>query len=190
MILGYFFGGVDNGSYMFDDEDDNIPVCSKCGYVTDFRFVSKTFKLRNTKYDISCTYDNHTIVSKRFKEFCEGNGYHGLEFKELPNNREFYSFIAYNILPFDTDRAKLECIGYCVSCGNYRSISPAFPIAIKDLTSPLGDGIFRTDINFYTGNEKHPLLIIGIETHDKMKRERFKGIYYEEFGTELSALRE
>ena len=75
MILGYVISGKFNDSSMFDDKDNDLPVCEKCGYVTDFEYISKGYILTKTIYDFSECYDSPTIVSKRFKEFCERNGY-------------------------------------------------------------------------------------------------------------------
>jgi hypothetical protein len=187
MILGYIISGEFNDCNMFSSKDDNLPICKKCGYVTDFEYISPMFKLKKKIYDISETYDSHTIVSNKFKEFCIRNNYKGLEFKELPNDKNYYSFFVRNILLFDIEKAELKFDNYCDECKNYESVTPAIPMMIKGLTEPLKeDGIFATDIHFASGNEKSPCLIIGITTYEKMKKEKFKGMNYLKFDTELS----
>ena len=98
MILGYIISGEFNDSHFFDSDDKELPLCKKCGYVTDFEYISPIFKLKKRIYDISATYDGRTIVSNNFKKFCEDLNYKGLEFIELPNDKGFY--IWHRILRF------------------------------------------------------------------------------------------
>jgi hypothetical protein len=185
MILGYIMSGEDNDSYMFDQNDPDLLFCCKCGYVENVECIGKKFKLKKKKYDISETYDGHTVVSERFKEFCDKNGYKGLEFIKIPNNN-FYSFFVRNILPFDTDKRELKYENYCDSCRKYESVTPALPLIIKDLKEPLLNGFYATDVHFGSGNEKSPLMVIGIHTYNKMNEKKFKGIHFLKFDTELS----
>lgn len=178
MVVGYLLSGNDNGSFFFDQNDESLPICDQCGYVTDFDYMSPIIKLRTKKYDISSTYDNREIVSDKFKRFCLDNHYTGLIFKPLPNNSDFYLFTINNILKFDTDKANLRYYKFCNKCGNYESVTPAIPVVLKDVDAPLADGFYATDVNFASGNEKGPVFIIGITTYEKLKRHKFKGINF------------
>ena len=177
MIIGYNIGGEFNDSHMFDADDKNLPICKKCGYVTDYDYVDPNFNLKKEIYDISYTYDGRVIVSLKFKEFCLRNKYLGVEFHELEKNPNYFIFKVNNILKFDTKKRKLNYENYCNICGNYESVTPASPILLQNVSSPLKDGFYATDLHFASGNEKSPLLIIGIETFKKIKKEKFKGIY-------------
>jgi hypothetical protein len=178
MIVGYNIGGEFNNSYMFNSDDSNLPICKRCGYVTNFDYISSLFILNKKIYDISYTYDGRVIVSLKFKEFCLRNKYEGIEFKKLPNDPNYFLLSVYNIIKFDTDKRKLNFENYCDECKRYESITPARPIILKNISNPIKGGVYATDIHFASGNEKRPLLIIGIDTYQKMKKEKFKGIYY------------
>jgi len=178
MIIGYRMSIYDNDSTMFLSSDPNWPRCPKCGYTTDFDYVSPLFKLNNHMYDISSTYDNKDIVSLKFKEFCDRNHYKRITFKKLPNDPAFFKIEVKNIVKFDTQKAKLKYGEYCAECHNYESITPGLPIFLKGVSTPLGDGFYATDIYFASGNEKGPIVIIGVETYEKMKKEKFRGIVF------------
>lgn len=178
MIIGYDISCEDNDSQMFPSGDPNWPRCSKCGYTTDFDYISPLFKLGKQLYDISSTYDNKTIVSLKFKEFCLRNKYRGVGFKELPNDPGFFKLEVNNMVKFDAEKAKLRYYKYCDECHSYESVTPGIPIFLKGISKPLGDGFYATDVHFASGNEKGPLFIIGVETYEKMKKEKFRGIVF------------
>ena len=186
MILGYIISGEFNDSYMFNQGDENLPICEKCGYVTDFEYINQLFNLKLEKFDFSATYDGRIVVSEKFKFWCDRNKYGGLEFRELPNNKGYYHFLVRNVLAFDTEKVQLNYESYCDICGNYKSVTPAIPVVIKKLKEPLEDGIYCTDIHFASGNEKSPLIIVGLETYKKMNKGNFRGIHFLKFDTEMS----
>lgn len=179
VIIGYELDAqYDNDSYMFDPIDPNLPTCQKCGYVTNFDYISPLFKLNKQCYDISYTYDLRLIVSLKFKEFCARNHYKDIGFSGLPNDPNFFRLDVKNIINFDTKKAKLQYYKYCDICHNYDSVTPAHPICLKDVNKPLEDGFYATDVHFASGNEKCPTIIIGVKTYEKMKKEKFKGIVF------------
>lgn len=177
MIIGYNLGGDFNGNHMFDLDDPNLPICKKCGYVTNLDYISPLFKLKKQIYDISYTYDGRVIVSLKFKEFCLRHNYKGLEFRNLPNDPFFFVFVINNIVNYDTERKVLRFDKFCDECKRYKSITPGFPIFLKDAFKPLEDKFFATDVHFASGNEKSPLLIVGVDAYIKIKKEKFRGIY-------------
>jgi len=186
MIRGYVISGEFNDSEMYDSEDPNLPICKKCGYKTDYEYISPYFRLTKKVYDVSVTYDGHIIVSQKFKDFCVKKKYQGLEFKELPNGKNFFSFFIRNILPFDTESTNLSFDNYCNICGNYESVTPGIPLVIKDLNSAIAKGFYATDIKFASGNEKNSIYFVGIKTYEEMRKEKFKGIHFLKFDTERS----
>lgn len=63
----------DNKSDFLTEEDiEQPPKCSKCGFFLDFDSFNPFFKLKNKNYDVSYTYDLRCIVSLKFKEFVSG----------------------------------------------------------------------------------------------------------------------
>jgi hypothetical protein len=177
MIIGYEMTGYDNDSYMTDNSDKLfdlpfLPKCDKCGYRTDYRYTNKDFKIKRRTLDVSSTYDGATIVSLRFKEFCNRYGYKNLVFVDLPRSPNFFHFyVGTNIINYDAPlKEKL-----CHKCGQYESvIGPS--ILLDNIIEPLEDGFYQSDLWFASGNEKSPVTIISPATKEKLTKEKFKNI--------------
>ena len=178
--IGYQISGYDNGCYMTGSgsklfaELKDIPKCEACGYRTDYRYTNKDFKFRRKKLDFSSTYDGVTIVSQRFKEFCIHHGYSNLVFAELPKAVGFFQFyIKGNVLLFSAGlKEKL-----CKKCGQYESVvGPA--IIAHNITEPLSDGFYQSDLWFASGNEKSPIWLISPTTREKLNKEGFNNICF------------
>ena len=98
MIIGYELFGWDNNSHMTGSceklftELKDIPRCKVCGYRTDYRYNDPEFILRRKGFDFSSTYDGIEIVSLRFKEFCQQNGYDNLVFIPLLKAPNYFQF--------------------------------------------------------------------------------------------------
>jgi hypothetical protein len=161
-------------------EADDLSTCEKCGYKLDFGYINPKFRLKRKVYDLSFTYDHCCIVSLKFKEFCQREKYSGIKFGKFPLEPNYFYLTVESIVKFETIEEGIRYENLCEKCGNYESIVAPGPTFIKDAEEPLGDGLYRTDLVFGSGNEKNPLLIIGIETYKKLKREKFKGLVYDE----------
>ena len=179
MIIGYQISGYDNNSYMTGSceklfPEVNVPKCDKCGYRTDFRYTNKDFVLKRKTMDFSSTYDGITIVSLKFKEFCNRNGYKNLEFIELPRTPNFFQFhVNGNIIEYNAGLKE----NFCETCGQYESIV-APSMKRENITEQLSDGFYQSDLWFASGNEKSPIIIISPTTREKFKTEKFKNICF------------
>ncbi len=171
--------GEDNDSFMIDPDDPNIPKCDKCGFVTDYLYISPTFEIVRKVYDFSYTYDNRCIVSNKFKEFCIRFNYSGLKFRKLPNNDDFYYFIVNNIVEVDKVRKKYIYEKYCDKCNNYESITPGTPVFLKNVDQPLVNGFYATDVWAGSCNGKVPDIIVSPDTQKRIKKEKIKGVTFE-----------
>lgn len=177
MIIGYNLSGWDNKSWMTGTceklfpELTDIPKCKVCGYRTDYRYNNPGFVLKRKTFDFSSTFDNITIVSLRFKDFCEKNSYENLVFIPLLKTPNFFQFyIKGNVIEFTAYSKE----NYCESCEQFESIiGPG--IKLEKIDKPLTDGFYQSDLWFASGNEKSPITIIAPETFKKMKAEKFKG---------------
>jgi hypothetical protein len=126
---------------------------------------------------MASTYDGQTIVSMSFKEFCEAEGYPGLNFGEFDRDPYHFHFTVSQQVEFDSERRGTVFEDLCPRCGNYVTVVGATPAFLK-VRDALADGFYRTDILFASGDEKHPIFVIGKETMRKMKAAGFKGIFY------------
>lgn len=165
MLLGYNLIIYDNKFSMY--RNLKLDQCERYKNIYEINKIDPSIKIKTRKY-ISCTYDNFTIVSKKFKKFCEGEKYEGLEFVLLPNSQGFYWFKIYNTLEIDTEDKGIRFINYDEECEGYEEIIGPFPVhlRVKELIS---DGFFRSNLCFGSFESKSPLELIGIETKKKLK---------------------
>jgi hypothetical protein len=179
MILGYTLFGYDNDSYMLnDDENLESPTCQECGFLLDFNYHNPFFKIKRKQHDLSHPYDMGFIVSLKFKEFIEREGYSGIECKKFELEPNFYQLIVKRKVIFDHERREVQFKNYCIFCSNYEEAIGADPAFLKNIHSELEDGFYRSDLLFGSKNHKSPVLIVGIETQKKMKREKLKGLIF------------
>jgi hypothetical protein len=175
-IVGYKIGGQDNDTYMFRD-DSSLQKCDGCGYRLDFYATNRQYCLKKSGSDISATYDGQTIVSQIFKEFCEQNKFKGVKFVAFENDPNHFHLTVTPEVKFDAIRSKTRFENLCSQCGNYESIvgaKPAYLLAAQ----PLRDGFYRTDLIFASGNEKHPLILVGQETKAKLEAASLVGLEF------------
>src|SRR5437588_11852462 len=108
-ILGFRLGVHDDGTDMLGPETYRSPpsagfhdwrfgragvphpaTCPTCGRKTDPSYVNRAFRARRRRWDISATGDRYTLVSKRFRAFCERHPWPGAEFVPLPADDDFF----------------------------------------------------------------------------------------------------
>jgi hypothetical protein len=149
-------------------------------FIKDFNsYYNPFFKIKKKTYDFSHPYDIGHIVSLKFKEFCLREEYSGILFREFEREPNFFQLIVNNVLQFDIERRKPELIGFCSLCKNYKEVVDSLPTFVKGINKELRDGIYRSDLFFGEGNNKHPLIIVAPITAKKLRRERMKGIIHE-----------
>lgn len=181
MVKGYLLIGSDNGSNLLDNQKH--PMCTKCpecGYLLEFDYYNPFFKLKKKSYDYSECYDLGIIVSLRFKEFCVRGNYPHLRFQEFDREPNFFLFTALETVKFDTIKAKTEFKKKCNACGKYEEVFGIAPSALSEEIDVLPDGFYSTDTLFGFGNTRHPLIIASPITLNKLKKEKMKGLYFEQ----------
>ena len=149
--------------------------------VYDSNFIDEKFKVPSKfrKYDFIETFDGYTIVSQIFLKFCETHNYKNLEFVIFPNDKDFFWLKVQNVLAFDAKKKGTLFINYSEKYQGFEEVIRATRVILKD-EKIIHDGIFRTDIFFADGESKHPLIIIGLETKNKMQNAKLSGLVYEE----------
>ena len=91
MIVAYALGGPDNGGYYYREAPDEV-FCPECGSVIDRDYAPRTLGRVKPIYDVAVTYDNHYIVSIKFKEFCERVRIKDLDFVKVNESPLLYDF--------------------------------------------------------------------------------------------------
>jgi len=169
--------GRDNDSYMFRDAPD-LRRCVTCGDPLEAHYINPGFVLRRRQYDISATYDGVVIASHRLREWTLRHKVEGAEWTPLPSERDFFVLTATRAVAFDAKARRTRISPPCPSCGRPHSVAGAAP-ALLQVSGPLLGGFYRTDLEFGSGVEKHPLLMIDLTTGEKLLRERMAGLEVE-----------
>jgi hypothetical protein len=133
-------------------------------------------KLKKRRYDISCTYDGVDVVSLAFKEICESHHLTGLEFRRLPDDPQFFAIQSTNKVGFDSEQRGTRFIKRCSACGTYESIVGATPVFLVEQAFVPDMGFARTDLEFGTGDGKHPQLLCGESAARVLKSARLRGL--------------
>lgn len=182
--LAFRLSGAPNGGYMCGGADKvmsglvGLAICSECGYRTDFEYTNLDLRLRSKKYDLSETYEGAFVVSERFKLFCESSHYRGLRFVGLPLSKGFYHMLVGQLLPLDAERIGIKRQGLCGTCGNYREVFGLSTCHVIGLQSPLGDGIWRSDMLVGSGNWKGGVTYVGPVTRERMRDAGLRGTHF------------
>ena len=193
MVLGYTVSPHFDDSFMLGDETfrpkswqpyydwrfgregrPHPATCGTCGRKIDPDYVNPEFRMKKRKWDIASTYDGEFIVSERFRRFCLDHDPSGLDFLVLTSDPGRYVFHPRNVLAFDSERRGTRFESWCPECQAFFSVIGADPVCLRDVTGPIQKGFFRTDLDFASGHEQHPLVIVGIETADEMRCKGFR----------------
>jgi hypothetical protein len=177
-VVGYTLSGQDNGTYMFRDKS-TLPTCSGCHCRLDFTATNSGYQLTSSSADFSYTYDGQAIVSVAFKEICELNGYTEIKFGVFTKDPNHFHLLPQRQFEFDAARRETKFLDLCPICGRYESIIGATPAFFK-MNDPLADGVYRSDLLFASGNEKSPLILVGIATRKTFKDSKLRGLEFKE----------
>ncbi len=177
MIVAFEFGGHDGDAFFFEDRKSPI-FCPTCGTLLDKDFLPQNVRPRK-KWDVCSSYDNRTIVTERFKSWCEARQFEGLVFRQVCQTPPYFVFMPSRILRYDPRRAVFD--KKCAACGNYESVTIGGPLKLLDVRTPIETGFFRTDLEFGSRWEKTPMIIVGFRTRDAIKRERYHLVEFEPF---------
>jgi len=178
LLVGYTLSGQDNDAYMFS-KTETVERCVVCGYRLKFLAFNPSYEAGNSKADFAATFDGFWIVSLRFKEFCLAEEYKDLSFGEFEKDKKHFNFGVSRIVEFDALKRQTRFENFCSACGNYESVIGATPsyLLISDV---LKDGFYRSDLLFGSGDEKHPLIFVGIETKAKLENTGLIGLEFSE----------
>lgn len=174
---GYRVCGHDNDSYAFYGRTD-VQRCPVCKNLTSkwTETLSGLVINKLRRADISATYDGVLVVSFRFKEVCLQSGISGVIFIRLPDDPSFFRLDSNNVVEFDAARAKTRFIKQCDLCKNYESIVGTNPFGLKT-GNILGEkSLAKTDLEFASLDEKHPITICDAQAGEILKKARLKGL--------------
>lgn len=177
LAVGYRIGALDNDSYMYRTWKTAVR-CPVCGTVLDHTALNPDFKLRRDVYDVSYTQDGACIVSELVKRVL--SAYEGVDLDRLPHDGGFYLLNVARVVRFDSVRRQTRFENFCDGCERFRQVAGATPAFLRGVHKQLPAGIYRTDIEFGSDDERSPLLIVSGDLRDVLNREARKGLFFEE----------
>jgi hypothetical protein len=171
MTIGFALSAPDNDSYMLSDEGA-YPACPTCGLATDRTWIDPEFRPAVGRFDASYTYDGYLIVSERLRSVAESPQ---ARFISLPSAPGFYSLVIEAVVPFDVERRNTVFEKPCATCGRFYAVAGATPVFLK-LEDPVPDELFRTDVEFGTGNEQCPIPVLGQGLAERLRSANLAGV--------------
>ncbi len=176
-IVAKEFGGYDM-DHMYPNKYDNPGLCPVC-HNTIEQIPNMMYKVRKRKGDMFCTYDGFTIVTEKFKQFCEERKYPHLIFTPFVKSPGYYFFLPQDIYQLDYERRHVKFIDRRDCCGCYDEVIGATPgYKARSFSMPTNDFICRAEYLFASYGGKGPVLIAGLDTAVEMKKYGLKGIYF------------
>jgi hypothetical protein len=198
MILAYAITPHDDDSFMLGENTyrpldsggfydwrfgvNGVPhpaTCASCGRKTDLNFVNDQFRVHNRRRDLTATYDGYLLASKKLHEHCIARRYPGVEFVPLPADENFFWLRSHRTVRFDAARRGTRFENFCTRCGSYFNIVGSHPIFLADVSTSLSDGFYRTDIEFGSGHEQHPIVLVGASTAAELRALNLRGMEFE-----------
>jgi hypothetical protein len=151
-------------------------TCGSCGRKTDPDYVSPSFRVKHRRRDLVATYDGYTLASKRLRDFCIGRRCAGVSFERLPNDDGFFWLRPTRVIAFDAQARQTRFEKRCPGCGAFYDVVGATPARLRGVSEPLLEGFYRTDIEFGSGPEQHPLVLVGTRTAEALRTEKLSGL--------------
>jgi len=137
-MKSYIIFGQDNDKYAYDTE--KAIKCDICGQIN--REKNKRQEFKKLKYDISSTYDNETLVSKRVYDAL-------IKYVSSDNfekSGNYYYLIPEEIVQFDSKKRNVKFGDICTICEKPSHIIGSTPAFLREEIG--GSGIYSTDLHF------------------------------------------
>ena len=177
--IGYVLYAHDGGSNPYEYwGDDPVPGihCPECYSPIDHTAVSNTFDTRSKRDAIWA--DGHIIVSARLRDWCLKSGYTDVEYPCVNERRGLYELRPTRVLQVDLERSEPLLASFCMKCGNFDSYLLGRGIFFYDISKPLRDGIYRTDLIYGCRMAKNFWTIVAPETRDKMRAAKLRDLKF------------
>jgi len=159
--------------------------CEKCGrHIGRERAIFESIDKPIRPFPLFLTSDGFFVVSKRFRDFVVGHGFHGVEFVLLAN-RYFVMKVA-RCVAYDLSRMKVTQKNFCSECESYESnlvaLAPRAIVADEAPIAPLEivESAQRWGVEVGQNTAQHPDLLVGDAGWKLIKAEGFRGIDFRE----------
>lgn len=171
--IGFVISPHSNNSFLLKGQK-NLKRCP-CGELLSRECDLSQFRLKK-KRDISASEDSELFASNHFRQVWLEFGGEGLEFEPLPAQPGYYHLVFNDILEFDSIRRMSRAEDFRPCCQRNVTFVGATPAYLKRPEALEGNHAYRTDLEFGSGDEKHPLLIVGLNVGLKLKGSKISGL--------------
>jgi hypothetical protein len=162
---------------MSGESRSGIRRCDTCGELLNkWDELLDGLVLKKRNFDITSTYDGVVVVSKRFTTAYESSCLSGLSFGQLADDPEFFAVSASRSIEFDAERRKTRFLKPCKTCNHFESVVGATPVCLKTGAMIGVQEFVRTDLEFGSNDEKHPLLLCGAIAADALRKAKLRGL--------------
>jgi hypothetical protein len=173
-MIGYELTADDDGSRMFDVGESSRERCPTCGRPWDESAINPVYVPRKRRRDALATIDGRLIVSDRLAGDLRDAG---ATLIALPATDRFFELRSEEVVVFDAQRAGTRCLNRCAICERYFDVVGAYPIILRPpYPNPLPDRVVRTDLQFASGEEQHPLFLVGPNLGQRLLQQEFAGL--------------
>lgn len=177
--IGFEFAAYDGGLEPFRYWSDS-PIagvhCPACHGPVDHEAISSSVSIRG-RSDVLYA-DGHLIVTDRFRAFCVDSGYRDVEFPCIDRPRSLFELRPTRIVDVDVELSEPILGSFCLRCGNFDCYLEGRGMFLRDVTRPLEDGFYRTDLVFGCSIGKHPIIVVAPMTRWKIEAEGFRRLSF------------
>jgi len=167
--------GHDNGSFAFQEQHSDR--CEFCGLlVQKWQGPLEHLVLARRDLDVSATFDGVLVGSRRVVDFCEREAFDHLVARPIPAEGEFFALSSDLIVRFDSAKRRTRFIDRCPVCGQHESVIGATPAFLVEGSNVPARSFAQTDLEFGSGDGKHPLLICGELVAKRLRGRGFEGL--------------
>jgi hypothetical protein len=130
---------------------------------------------RPATHDVSISTDGVLVTSTAFRaSVLELLGSDAMEF--IPLMHGMFAAMPRRTVQFDARKRGTQFENQCSTCGQYETVVGATPVFLADASSLGSTDIARTDLEFGSGDEKCPMILLGIEAARRLNGCRLKGL--------------
>lgn len=176
MLVAFMLSSQKPARFEFYDGAPDSVFCKRCGDIVDRDYAPSNLNAEIMLVDMVYTRDGHLIISQKFKELVQRSAIPGVDLIRVNQTPPLYDFQPRLIIPYDVACHPPRFENCCECCGIFESVIGPRYSCLEGVDEPIEQGIYRTDLEFASGREKHPIIIVGVQTAPLFKREKLRGL--------------
>jgi hypothetical protein len=175
MTIGCTISGYTDLNVEFNAAAPPGVTCGRCGGQIDMSYAPAQLALKKfRRLDIAYTTDLKTVFSRRALDVL-GESLRDCFVKPIDRDEQCFYVMPKRIVPFDTERRGVRFGAICAGCGRPIEAARFEPVFLRLEQLP-GAGLFRTDVEFAYGSNRHPLIIADPALCEALRSARLRGL--------------